>query len=108
MGHLLAAGHCGATGTGFETLQHGSVLDEGELDREAVSGKVIIVLGVRDSALESLGDKLRGFARNEREIFEGFDGFSSLNDAGDIAHLLRRHARVACEGLYFHGDDGDG
>ena len=107
MRHLLTAGHRGAAGTGLETLKHGTVLDDGALHGEAVSGEIVVVLGVRDGALERLRDQLRALARDEHQIVDCVRGLAALDRAGDFADLLRGHPRVASEGLDFHvgGED---
>ena len=57
---------------------------------------------------EPIGDRAgnvgldRGDAFLVAEIIDGFRGFASLDDPGYFAHLFRRHARVAGEGLDFH------
>lgn len=107
MGHLLTTRHRSAAGSGLEALQNGAILDKGELDGQGIGREVVIILSVCDSALERFGDELRGLARNQRKVIEGFGGFAALNDAGNVTHFFRRHARVASEGLNFHGGDGD-
>lgn len=58
MRHFLTARHRSAPGAGLEAFQNWTVLDECKLDREGVSRKVIIVLSIRDRALECFGDQL--------------------------------------------------
>src|SRR5476649_2642890 len=86
VGHFLAAGHRGAAGAGLEALEHGAVLDDGALHGEAVGREVVVVLGVRDGALQRLGDEARGLARDEREVIDGLGGLAPLDDANHFAH----------------------
>ena len=40
---------------------------------------------------------------NEAQELDRLRGRTALDGAGDLAHLFGRHARVASEGLDFHG-----
>jgi len=102
MGHLLTAGSSGTACSGFEAFQNRTIFDHGTLHDKCVSGEVIVVLGIRDSAFERLGDETGGFARDEREQIDRVGGLATLDGADDFTHLFRRHARVACESLNFH------
>src|SRR5262245_33792600 len=62
VGHLLAAGHRGTAGAGLEALQHRAVLDDRALHAQRVGREVVVVLGVRDRALQRLRDQARALA----------------------------------------------
>jgi len=87
VGHFLAAGHRGATGAGLEAFQDGTVFDDGAFDGEAVGREIVVVLGVRDGALERLGDQAGGLARDERQIIDGFRGFAALDGTNGLRAL---------------------
>ena len=59
MGERLATRLGRAPGTGLETLEHGTLLDESTVHDEIVGRDVVVVLGVGDRAVERLGDEYR-------------------------------------------------
>src|ERR1035438_2237297 len=102
VGHLLAARHGRAAGSGLEALQDGAVFDDRALDEQTVGGKVGVVLGIGYRAAEGLGQEPGGLARNERQVLDRLGSLAALYCAGDLAHLLWGHVRVAVESLDFH------
>src|ERR1700690_3822234 len=76
VGHFLAAGHRGAAGAGFEALEDRAGFDDRAFDHERIGGEVVVVLGVRDRALQGLGDKAGGLARDEQQVLDGRGGLA--------------------------------
>ncbi len=103
MAHLLAARSRGTAGGGLEALQDGALIDKGGFHDQRVGREVVVVLGVRDGALERLVDELGGLARDEREILGRLGGAATGDGADNLADLLRGHASVAGDGGDFHG-----
>jgi len=102
VGHFLAARCSRATRCGLETLENRAVLNDCALHRQAVSRKIVVVLGIGDRAFQRLRDQFGGLARDEHQIIDGLRRLAALDGTRDFTHLLRRHARVASEGLNFH------
>src|ERR1043166_896243 len=87
---------------GGETSQGGGGLRRGFLDAQDLGFEAVVVFGVGDGGFEGLGDEAGGFAGHDGEHGLRREGVHTLNLAHDFAHLLRRHAHVAGDRLYFH------
>jgi len=92
--HLLAARASRTASGGLEALQYRAVFNHGALYGERISREVVVVLGVRDGALERLGDEARGFAADDREQIDRGRGLEALNGADNFgASFLETCAR---------------